>query len=106
MEAKVKQGKVKGAMEGALGFLSLPELSAENERGISGNYGLLDMVEGLKWVKENIAAFGGDPAKVTIMGESVGGLELPVDTLLASVPFRIPGSKFLVEFIDRVYAPF
>lgn len=37
---------------------------------------------------------------------SVGGLELPVDTLLASVPFCIPGSKFLVEFIDRVYAPF
>ena len=36
----------------------------------------------------------------------VSGLELPVDTLLTSVPFRIPGSKFLVEFIDRVYAPF
>ena len=36
----------------------------------------------------------------------VGGLELPVDTLLTSVPFRIPGSKFLVEFIDRVYAAF
>ena len=50
---------------GALGFLSLPELSAENERGISGNYGLLDMIEGLKWVKENIASFGpclSDPA--------------------------------------------
>ena len=59
---------------GALGFLSLPELSAENERGISGNYGLLDMVEGLKWVKENIAAFGGDPSKVTIMGESAGAI--------------------------------
>ena len=59
---------------GALGFLSLPELSAENPRGISGNYGLLDMIEGLKWVKENIAAFGGDPAKVTIMGESAGAI--------------------------------
>ena len=59
---------------GALGFLSLPELSAENERGISGNYGLLDMIEGLKWVKENIAAFGGDPSKVTIMGESAGAI--------------------------------
>ena len=59
---------------GALGFLSLPELSAENERGISGNYGLLDMIEGLKWVKENVAAFGGDPSKVTIMGESAGAI--------------------------------
>ncbi len=59
---------------GALGFLSLPELSAENGRGISGNYGLLDMIEGLKWVKENIAAFGGDPSKVTIMGESAGAI--------------------------------
>ena len=59
---------------GALGFLSLPELSAENARGISGNYGLLDMIEGLKWVKENIAAFGGDPSKVTIMGESAGAI--------------------------------
>ena len=59
---------------GALGFLSLPELSAENERGISGNYGLLDMIEGLKWVQENIAAFGGDPNKVTIMGESAGAI--------------------------------
>ena len=59
---------------GALGFLSIPELSAENGRGISGNYGLLDMIEGLKWVKENIAAFGGDPSKVTIMGESAGAI--------------------------------
>ena len=59
---------------GVLGFLSLPELSAENERGISGNYGLLDMIEGLKWVRENIEAFGGDPDKVTIMGESAGAI--------------------------------
>ena len=47
---------------GALGFMALPELSAENPRGVSGNYGLLDMIEGLKWVRENIAQFGGDPA--------------------------------------------
>ena len=59
---------------GALGFMALPELSAENPRGVSGNYGLLDMIEALKWVKENIAQFGGDPAKVTIMGESAGAI--------------------------------
>ena len=59
---------------GALGFLSLPELSAENPRGISYNYGLLDMIGGLKCVQENIADFGGDPAKVKIMGESAGAI--------------------------------
>lgn len=68
---------------GALGFLSLPELSAENERGISGNYGLLDMIEGLRWVKENISAFGGDPDKVTVMGESAGAIAV---SMLCSSP--------------------
>jgi para-nitrobenzyl esterase len=59
---------------GPLGFLAHPELSAENSNGVSGNYGLLDMIAGLEWIKKNVAAFGGDPNKVTIFGESAGGI--------------------------------
>jgi len=61
---------------GQLGFLAHPELSAENPNHVSGNYGLLDQIAGLEWIQKNIAAFGGDPDKVTIFGESAGGISV------------------------------
>jgi len=78
-ESMAKKGMVVVTVNyrlGIFGFFAHPELSAESPYKASGNYGLLDQYAGLVWVQKNIAAFGGDPKKVTIAGESAGSISV------------------------------
>ncbi len=79
----------------SFGWLSQPFLSAETRRGVSGSYGTFDQLAALRWVRRNIAAFGGDPSRVTIFGESAGGAN--VCTLVASPLARSLFSAGIVE---------
>ena len=71
---------------GIFGFLAHPGLTAESDHHSSGNYALMDMIAAISWVKKNISAFGGDPDRITIAGQSAGSAS--VNCLLASPPAR------------------
>jgi len=80
-ESFVREGIIYCSIEyrlGALGFMAHPELTKESKDGISGNYGIYDQICALNWIHDNIAAFGGDPEKVTICGESAGGISVSI----------------------------
>ena len=88
---------------GVFGYLAHPELSSESAQGLSGNYGLLDQIRALEWVHSNIGAFGGDPANVTIAGESAGALS--VMYLMAAPPARGLFAKAIAESAYMISTP-
>lgn len=88
---------------GILGYMAHPALSAESADHVSGNYGLLDQIEALRWVKRNIASFGGDPETVAIAGESAGALS--VMYLMAAPSARGLFAKAIIESGYMLSAP-
>ena len=88
---------------GALGFLAHPALTGESPDRISGNYGFQDQQAAMKWVRRNIRAFGGNPEKVTIFGESAGGLSTFVN--LVSPTARGLFDRAIVESGAYLLAP-
>ncbi|MFG1808147.1 carboxylesterase/lipase family protein [Streptomyces sp. NPDC049040] len=80
---------------GWLGFLALPSLGSEAPDGMSGQYGLMDQIAGLRWLRSNAAAFGGDPRQVTVAGQSAGGRA--VCRLLAAPPAQGLFARAVIE---------
>ena len=91
------------------GFMALPDLGTVDPRGVSGNYGFLDQQLGLRWVQDNIAAFGGDASRVTVWGQSSGGtsvlalLASPASNGLFSRALSLSGSPNITADLDFAY---
>ena len=88
---------------GILGLFAHPSISHESPQGVSGNYLFLDLIASLKWVKTNIAAFGGDPDNVTIFGQSGGGLK--VAALIASPLAKGLFQRAIIQSGGRSFEP-